>query len=585
MRSSNASLAVPALAALLLAACPDDTKKAPAADVVPDAVADVPADAGDVAPLDDVETSVDTEAPPDADALADPGPLDGDDAEDVADAPDAPPAEVVERVAECRQWLGKAQPYWALAEAEAALEVAPDDPDALFCAALAGVIDRAEFGLGLMTLLDMAATYSLVEEPSYGDALAEQMHDAFTYLHTGFATAKTRLDALVDADLAFDLDGAWLYFASRPVLVWRGRFDHGDVMLMRVVLSFVTGFLDIIRGQDFRTDSATLIALFRNNLTGGFDMGTLMDALAYLLAVDDRFLTLHPDDGPAAFQEGRDALADLGAGLREALAAVADTPSGGAPQVSTAEKLMDGTWVLHVQGRAVRDDETLEVDEQEIRLELAPEILAGLDAVSASVAEPGKVVPFSEGMQPMLGLVLSTMLELGLLGDLEIAGIALPMDTFTAADLSQLLGGFIGAVSGQDFGSFYANPVGLRFLFPVMTAGDSLGSNHFLVEWECPGDIGDTGLPSGWQGLLCGADAELVDAPHFVGTPWEIPADGYLSTMPYFAWEDPTLNGLMHADLSTVLEGQPEGFQPTEATTINIVVAELLGPILKLIGK
>lgn len=572
--------AVMALATGLLFAsgCPDSTPGDTGEDVSLDALTDT-ADVGTVDGASDV--LMDAQADTNADTSADAG-------------PDAGPApEVVALVDECRAQLALAEPYNALAAAEAALALAPDDPNALFCAALAGMLDRSEMALSLLKVADMAGTYTGAFEPSRSDEIAQELHEILAFLHEGFATGAARLDAIGDRDIDFTVDSAWLYNGPRPALVYRGRFDHGDVLLMRFVARFVVGFLDILRGQDMRGDTASLIAwAVGGSFKSTLNLSKILDLVAYLLADDEKFLALHPDEGPDAFAEARDVLLTLGPDLRAALAAVADAPAqaGGAadePQATTAERTADGGgYVLHVHSRAALDDAGVLAGEEPIDFEIPREMLEGFDAVSTSVANPGTLVTFEEGPRYVLGLMLYAVVETRILGDIKLGSFSLTPGLLSASDIADLLGTLIKPVLAFDLGTFYQTPVGLRIILPRPESGGSgFGDGKFLTEWECPDDLDGDGLPTGWQSFVCPKDAALVDAPHFQGTPDEIAADGYTPSMPYMVWDDPSMGGLLYVNLHSVLDGAPDSFEMATPATISVAVSEALGPILDLLGN
>ncbi len=443
-------------------------------------------------------------------------------------------ADVAAEVAACKTQLANGQPYMALQRAEAALAIAPDDVDANFCAALAGVIDRTEFALSLFKVLDMASTYNgLVYEPTYSEELAEELHGIFGYLHAGYALAVERLDRIRDDALAFDVEVASVYDGPRPLLLHRGRFDRGDLLLTRAIARFAVGFVDIFYGQDLRGDVATLVTFLADQgVGGGFDLSTLSELLGYLLATDQRFLTLHPDDGVAAFLEAREVLADWGPDMREALEAIEAAPAEpGVDEVSTAEPLGGGGYRLTVRGRVVVDGDALV--EEDISIEISPDVLAGL---------------------------------------------------FTIEGLAELLAALIPAPAAFDMGAFYANPVGLRAILPLGEARGGFGEDRLMASWECLEDLDASGFPQGAQGFVCSADANVTDAAHFVGTPQALAADGYASGFPVMAWEDPTWNGLLYVDLSEALPGTAPGWVATDEVTINILLAETLTPVLDLFG-
>jgi len=505
------------------------------------------------------------------------------DAEDTVAVDTVTPIDVTAEVQACKDQLALGQPYRALKEAEAALDKSPDDPDARFCAGLAVMIDRVEFMLSLSKVLDQASTFvSLTtEEPSYGDQLAAELHRIFGYLRSGFATGVEHLDAIGDRPLTFDTTEVWVYNGPTPMLVYRGRFDQGDVQLMRVYGRFYVGFLDILYGQDLSGDVGSLVALIaEEGLDGGFSFGQLLNILAYLTASDERFLALHPEDGEAAFLEAREILARFGPDLRAALATVESLPSDGeVDEVTTAELMVDDGYRLTIESRVDHlEDEQVETP---IVVEIAGAALDGLEAVSESVREPGTLVPWDGGMTHLLAIMLVPIIETRALGDIELGGVTLGPGIFTIDSLANLLSALVEAPAAFDMGTFYSNPVGLRALLPRSESLGGFGLDRMVTEWECPDDLVD-GKPQGSGRFMCSEEAALTDAALFVGTADEIPADGYATAFPYFAWNDPTWNGLLWADLSEVLDDTAPGYVAVGAETINIVIAEMLGPLLSL---
>ena len=542
-------------AAVVLAACANDSGGKVVAD------ADVAADTGDVTTI---SPDVALDATPDADTVA--------------------PVDVSAEVAACKAQLAAGEAYMALQEAEAGLAKAPDDAQANFCAALAGMIDRVEFSLSLGKVLDMASTFNalVVEEPTYGDELAEKIHGIFGYLHSGFALGVERLDAIGDAPLAFDVDAVWVYNGTKPLLVYRGRLDQGDVQLMRVFGRFTMGVLDVLRGQDLSGDIASLIAFVVDDATGGgFNIAKLLDMLAYLMATDDRFLTLHPTAGVEAFLEAREILASFGPDLRQALATVESLRSvPGVDEVTDAELMVDDGYRLTIRSRVDANADT--TVETPMEVELSGPVLAGLEAVSKSVREPGTLAPWAGGVTDLLAIMIEPLIETRALGDLTLGGVTLAPGIFTVDSLANLLAALVPSPAAFDMGTFYANPVGLRGIMPRAVDLGGYGADRLVAEWECPDDLDAKGRPQGSGGLICTADSPLVDAPHFVGTAEELATDGYTTGFPYFVWADPTLNGLLWADLSEVLPDTAPGYVAVDAATVNIVMSEMLGPLLKL---
>jgi len=134
-----------------------------------------------------------------------------------------------------------------------------------------------------------------------------------------------------------------------------------------------------------------------------------------------------------------------------------------------------------------------------------------------------------------------------------------------------------------DFGSFFANPVGVRDLLPVWRSDLDPEKNNFLLEWDCPNDLDEVGFPKGDFGLfcpvtwdcpedqnplsdmfdlyyygensnhtLCTMKTNLTDLPHFEGEIFRakgvtlIMVDGNTSVIPYVPFPDPMFNKLLY---------------------------------------
>ena len=143
----------------------------------------------------------------------------------------------------------------------------------------------------------------------------------------------------------------------------------------------------------------------------------------------------------------------------------------------------------------------------------------------------------------------------------------------------RLLKNLLPSALALDWGTFHQHPVGLRALLPLIAG---VGEGEFLFEWECLGEIAELGQPGAAAGLVCTKPATLVDAPHFVGTPYEIAADGVPSRLPYLVWEDPTWGGLVFVDPTRVAGATDvdPGYAPADNRTLNLAVHALIGGIL-----
>ena len=474
---------------------------------------------------------------------------------------DLPPPDIAALLEEARFWLSNGEPYMALVLFEEVLDAAPDDPDAIFGAGLAQFIQAVEV-LAMITnlpaqFLGYMAGDGIRDPESMNEAMADQIADVLGGLEERFARAEGHLSRITDPAFEWTIDRAPLYYVTRPLLIYRGRFDLGDVHLLRAVNGFCRWFTALLVAQDLETDFAYAIVIAEKVQGGGLGAVAILDAAAYLLAATPDFLTLHPERGPELFTEGAAHMRDIGMHILEAAAWI-ETEDATEQDVTRLE--WDGAdRILVLHNRVVL--EGYEGTEEPLRIRLTDELLDATAALVDALDKPGTVVPFSAGP----GLQLSTILGLAAkLGIVEQMGISLPVD-ISHLEIDQilvLLTGFMPDTLGFDWAGFHQNPAGVRFLLPRLADPDDPGK--YLLEWECPDDIRANGFPSGTGGLLCG-DAELVDGPHFVGTPWEMPADGHVSKLPYMVWDDPTIGGLVAVDVAFGTDEPPDWQVPDNA--------------------
>ena len=474
---------------------------------------------------------------------------------------DLPLTDIAVLMEEARFWLANGEPYMALVLFEEALDAAPDDPDAIFGAGLAQFIQAVEV-LAMVTnlpaqFLGYVSGDGVRDPESMNEAMADQIADVLGGLEERFARAEGHLSRITDPAFEWTIDRAPLYYVTRPLLMYRGRFDFGDVHLLRAVNGFCRWASALLVAQDLETDFAYAMVIAEKVKGGKVDAVTVLDAAAYLLTATPNFLALHPERGPALFMEGGAHIRDIGAHILEAAAWIEAEDS--TENDVTRLEWDGGDRILVLHNRVVL--EGYEGTEEPLRIRLTDDLLDATAALVDALDTPGTVVPFSEGP----GLQLSTILGLtAKLNIIEQMGISLPLD-ITHLEIDQilvLLTGFMPDTLGFDWATFHQNPAGIRVLLPLLT--DPNDPDKYLFEWECPDDIRANGFPSGTGGLLCG-DAELVDSPHFVGTPWEMPADGHVSKLPYMVWDDPTIGGLVAVDVAFGIDEPPDWQIPDNA--------------------
>ena len=500
------------------------------------------------------------------------------DAPELADVPEVACPGQQETLAEARWWLEASQPFQALElyrEAEAAC---PESIEARFGAALAQLVDVTEL---VFSLVSMGGSMG---KESQDDYLAGLVHDeVFAKLAERLRGALLRLDALADeqAPVAFPVERLVVYNVTQPFLAYRGEFDRGDVQLMRSVAQTALFLVDVLRTQDLRAPILELVMQVRQS---GFDgVRTVLEAVGGLLAYSPETFGVHPEDGAAAYAEAAEMLAGLSESLDAALDFMRDEairePAGSEPQVSTLRPgATAGVEQLVLSAGAVVGDDG-EIGSRELVFYLPDGLPTGLRAIRESVRSAGTLVAWEDGPRWLLAAIAAVVLKLDIVGEIDIGGIPLRPDRVTIDIIAQLLGELLPLPIACDFGTMFGTPAGLRDFLPTPTSdGRSL-----VMEWECPAELADDGLPDGAGQILCAQGGE--DAGHFLGSPHETAPDGLVSVFPYFAFTDPTLHGLVHVDLQALgLSGEP-GYSLADQTSLNAALATGIAPILDLVGR
>ena len=478
---------------------------------------------------------------------------------------DLPQPDIAALLEEARFWLANAEPYMALVLFEEALDAAPDDPDVIFGAGLAQFIVAVEV-LAMITnlpaqFLGYVSGDGIRDPESMNEAIADQIADVLGGLEERFARAEGHLSRITDPAFEWTIDRAPLYYVTRPLLMYRGRFDLGDVHLLRAVNGFCRWFTALIVAQDLETDFAYAMVIAEKVEGGEADATAILDAVAFLMTATPGFLTLHPERGPEFFMEGAAHMRDIGAHILEAAAWI--EAEDATEQDVTRVEWDGGERILVLHNRVAL--EGYEGTEEPLRIRLTDELLDATATLVDALDTSGTVIPFSEGPALQLSTILGLAAKLGII---EQMGISLPVD-ITHLEIDQilvLLSGFLPDILGFNWAAFNQNPAGVRVLLPRFVDPDD--PDRYLLEWECPDDVRANGFPSGPGGLLCG-DAELVDAPHFAGTPWEMPADGHVTKLPYMVWEDPTIRGLVAVDAAFGTD-EPTDWQVPNNAALNL---------------
>jgi len=496
-----------------------------------------------------------------------------------------------------KYWLANAEPWMAKDEFEAALGLLGDsaDPavpgyvDARYGAGLAHLVYGAEQFLMFIQMLPgqafgfpPPAEGILPPQQTENDYLAGALHTLFNELRAEFAEAHLAFSLMGDAPLAWTIEGVPVYAGVQPMFVFRGTHTRTDLELILAVNDTFLWICDLLVAQDFHTDVMTVISfvLGADNL----DVWLILNTLGYLLDQDPRFLQLREEDGRALADDGYARLKGVGTHLIAAL----DQLDGLTPDESTVAYFdPDKADTLLVKNR-VDDTDPDDPVEAPLSMTFPPSVRDAYQRVLDGLSTPGSLVPWDDTLS-QLGTLVVAISKSGLLK--LFAGDKLPID-LSALEINQamvVVKNLVPAPVALDWGTFHQHPVGLRALLPKLGySGGGASASSFLIEWECPDEVAaNDGQAGGAAGFICTADATLADAPHFVGTPYEMPADGVTSRLPYLVWDDPTIGGLVFVDPSLVdgaLNVEP-GWAPADNFTLNLALRGMLDGIINMFVK
>ncbi len=463
-----------------------------------------------------------------------------------------PPPDVDQLLEEGRFWLINAEPAFALDAFKAVLEAVPDHPDALFGAGLSQYVLAVETFAMILTLPTQFGAYGagdgtspspFPKEPeSQNDYLAQEVHNIMLFLHSGFAEAEGYFQRIDDPNFTWTIEQVPIYVFTRPVLNLRGTFDRADIYLLQSSNAFFLWFTELLAAQDFHTDLLTAVYGALKARDEGVDLLAILDIVATLMASDERFFALHETDGLALFEAGHRHMREAGEFLLRGLQEQPDI----APEEGQALSVVYGVDgpVLYVNERVDFHTQIPEV----LAIEFEQPLITATEVFLERMETPGDFVPFSQSGALQLGTVLGFATKLDLLQFMPVT-IPIDLSNLEPAQVVSLLSLFLNDAIALDYGTFMQAPAGLRSFFPLLVKVPEPSSpDDYWMEWECPDDISEGGTPQGTGKFLCSDTAELVDGPHFEGTPFEIPADDVASPLPYMVWEDPTWSGLLGVD-------------------------------------
>jgi len=501
---------------------------------------------------------------------------------------DAPPPDVGGLIEEGKYWLANAEPALARQSFLAALELAPDNRDALFGAGLSEYVRSLElFGM-IMTMPTQFVGYVGGDGNSFwaggppeseNDFLAEQLSGLFVQLRAGFAEADGYFEQVAHDEFSWYIEQVPIYVLTRPVISFRGEFDLADVYFLRSSTAFLLWFTEVLAAQDFHADMLTAFYLAEEMQSQGIEVWGILAIVSKLMASDSRFFTLREDGGVEMFNEGSAHMRACGELFLLGLSTLEEPELSGEGHVTSLD-YHQGNPVIVVRNRVDFDSG----EESALEIEFAGELISAQQSLLEAMESPGEVVPFSAGPAVQLGTVFGVLSRFGMW---RFIPVELPLDfsDLQPAEVTGLLGVFFGDSIGFDYGSFFQNPTGLRAFFPHLNKeADATEPEDFWMEWECPGETAETGFPLKAQGFLCSSAAELEDLDHFVGTEYEMAADGFASPLPYMVWEDPAWGGILAVDeLYQANGGDPASFAVPDLWSANLGVHMWLEPVLGLL--
>jgi hypothetical protein len=485
-----------------------------------------------------------------------------------------------------KYWLINGEPAFAENEFAAALAMDPDNEEAIFGAGLAEYIWAVEMFAMAITEMNQFGSYGAdpprpdARPDNENDLLAAQLHGILLDLRSGFLAAEAYFEMLDDPGFIWDIEQLPIFVYTKPVINLQGRFDLADVYLLRSSNAFFLWFTELLSAQDFHSDLLTAVYAGMKMRDTGIDPVEIIKLASTLIASDQRFFSLYGDDGKELFQAGSKHMVEAGFYLLEGLLLQPETAPDDASQAISVY-YSAGNPVLVVRNQVDFHSQV----EKAVEITFDQELINLSSDLLDHMQEPGYFVSFAEGPALQLGTVIGFAVKLDLI---RFAPFAIPIDlsNLEPAQVVALASMFLSNSVGFDYGTLFANPMGLRSLLPTFAPpGETADTNSLLMEWECPEELAENnGVPAGSAGFICTPEAELVDGAHFSGTDFAMEPDGLPSRLPYLVWEDPTWGGFLGVDeLYQENGGNPASFVTPDLELTNLGIHLLLKNLLGLL--
>ncbi len=482
-----------------------------------------------------------------------------------------------DELAAAKEALENGEPVQAIQHYKKALELDPNNRDGLFGMALAKTIDAVEMAGMLVTLESQYQGYGAGPgtRGSENDFMAETISHLFEGIRSELVDASKYL-AKVDPDgFSWECKHIPVYFSSQPLMIYSGRFDQADLHLIAATQDFIIGTFDVVVAQDLSSDLITAYKLAKGHLFTSNTVAALK-IFAYLMAYSKDFLNLKGEKGVELFNDGAKRMVSVGEHLAKAFELLMDEDNREGDISTWLPKKM----CVAIHNQAYVDDNA-ELKTKPLLICGGDDFLEDTQNLVEALKGDSKIVHINDGLM----LQLSTLLHIGAkLGIIDSFGIKLPIDAgaFKIEQLKGMLAAMLNLQLGFDFAKFNKTPTGLRVVMPAIKwDGKDPYTAKLLIEWECPDEVAaNGGVPKGKGSLMCSADAKLEDSAHFVGTPYEIPADGKPSRAPYIAWEDPSFGGLLYVNTNDDPKKPPKWEKATNYT-LNMVLQKVISQFLK----
>ncbi len=516
--------------------------------------------------------------------LSDGDTLDGDE-----ESPD--PSEAVQRGI---QWLEEGEAVFANEAFQEAFVMDPSNKQARFGYAFSealisfelieGVILGAATGVG-----DMLKKSGKAEdgEPPEGyeswDAwFQELLVGTLDLISQGFHKSVELYGPLKEeGGLSITFEKLPIYMGLEKPTYIRGEIDDADVFFLDAMSRLLAFVFDYLVAHQFQSDLGSAISGITVQFGDDLGLPQVLNIVAYLLNYDTRFLAFS-ETGKADVMEDKQLLLGALQDLVQGAAALEDEAEVDRDQSDEFFILLESDGKNAAMQIHVWDEGHQEEEMQQVII-LGPEEMVASATWATQITEGGDPVPMKTVVLPVVASM--AMLPVGF-GMLKYVGFDIGMDAdiLTPSVLVSLIGAFVRFDKfALDLHAFYEDPKSLRELLPAWTTDRASLENTLLMEWECSQTEMADGIPDGASGMMCADTDALEDGAHFVGTGYEIGADGIPLPTPYLAFQDPSFGQMLYIDVPALdLEGYPEEpqWQVADQTTANVAIGEQLAKLL-----